>query len=46
MVVMGLLAYLLYHAMINVPLMHKRMQGALQIPKSFIHLAMPVGLCH
>ena len=42
---MGLLAYLLYYAAINVPLMHKRMLGALQIPKSFIHLAMPVGLC-
>lgn len=43
-VVMGLLAYLLYYAVINVPLMHQRMLGALQIPKSWIHLAMPVGI--
>jgi TRAP-type C4-dicarboxylate transport system permease small subunit len=43
-VVMALLAYLLYYAVINVPLMHKRMLGALQIPKSYIHLAMPVGI--
>ncbi|MDF0597592.1 TRAP transporter small permease [Psychromarinibacter halotolerans] len=43
-VVMGLLCYLLYYAVINVPLMHKRMLGALQIPKSYIHLAMPVGI--
>ena len=43
-VVMALLAYLLYFAVINVPLMHKRMLGALQIPKSYIHLAMPVGI--
>ena len=43
-VVMGLLLYLLYFAVINVPLMHKRMLGALQIPKSYIHLAMPVGM--
>ncbi len=43
-VVMGLLIYLLYYAAINVPLMHKRMLGALQIPKSLIHAAMPVGL--
>ena len=44
LVVMGLLIYLLYYAAINVPLMHKRMLGALQIPKSYIHLAMPVGI--
>ncbi|MCT8972684.1 TRAP transporter small permease [Microbaculum marinisediminis] len=43
-VVMVLLCYLLYYAVANVPLMHKRMLGALQIPKSYIHLAMPVGL--
>lgn len=43
-VVMLLLTYLLYYALINVPLMHKRMLGALQIPKSYIHLAMPVGI--
>ena len=43
-VVMLLLTYLLYYACINVPLMHKRMLGALQIPKSYIHLAMPVGI--
>ncbi len=43
-VIMGLLIYLLYYAVINVPLMHKRMLGALQIPKSYIHLAMPVGI--
>ncbi|MBS8225707.1 TRAP transporter small permease [Vannielia litorea] len=43
-VVMGLLCYLLYYAAINVPLMQKRMLGALQIPKSYIHLAMPVGI--
>lgn len=43
-VVALLLLYLLYYATINVPLMHKRMLGALQIPKSFIHLAMPVGI--
>lgn len=43
-VVMLLLCYLLYFAAINVPLMHKRMLGALQIPKSYIHLAMPVGI--
>ena len=43
-VIMGLLVYLLYYAVINVPLMHKRMLGALQIPKSYIHLAMPVGI--
>ena len=43
-VIVGLLLYLLYYAVINVPLMHKRMLGALQIPKSYIHLAMPVGI--
>ena len=43
-VVILLLGYLLYYASINVPLMHKRMLGALQIPKSYIHLAMPVGI--
>lgn len=43
-VVMGLLCYLLYYAILNVPLMQKRMLGALQIPKSYIHLAMPVGI--
>lgn len=43
-VVMGLLCFLLYYAVINVPLMHKRMLGALQIPKSYVHLAMPVGI--
>lgn len=43
-VVMLLLGYLLYYAVINVPLMHRRMLGALQIPKSYIHLAMPVGI--
>lgn len=43
-VMMGLLVYLLYYAVINVPLMHKRMLGALQIPKSYIHVAMPVGI--
>ena len=43
-VVMALLTYLLYYAIINVPLMHKRMLGALQITKSYIHLAMPVGI--
>jgi TRAP-type C4-dicarboxylate transport system permease small subunit len=43
-VVMGLLVYLLYYAVINVPLMHRRMLGALQIPKSYVHLAMPVGI--
>ena len=43
-VIVGLLLYLLYYAFINVPLMHKRMLGALQIPKSYIHLAMPVGI--
>ena len=43
-VIMGLLIYLFYYAVINVPLMHKRMLGALQIPKSFIHLAIPVGI--
>ncbi|MCB1499968.1 MAG: TRAP transporter small permease subunit [Bauldia sp.] len=43
-VLMALLIYLLYYAVINVPLMHKRMLGALQIPKSYIHLAMPVGI--
>ena len=43
-VVMLLLTYLLYYACINVPLMHKRMLGALQIPKSLIHAAMPVGI--
>lgn len=43
-VVICLLLYLLYYAVINVPLMHKRMLGALQIPKSYIHLAMPVGI--
>jgi TRAP-type transport system small permease protein len=43
-VVMALLCFLLYYAIINVPLMHKRMLGALQIPKSYIHLAMPVGI--
>lgn len=43
-VVALLLLYLLYYATINVPLMHKRMLGALQIPKSFIHLAIPVGI--
>ncbi|MDK3071997.1 TRAP transporter small permease [Sedimentitalea sp. JM2-8] len=43
-VIFGLLLYLLYYAVINVPLMHKRMLGALQIPKSYIHLAMPVGI--
>ncbi len=44
LVVMGLLIYLLYYAIINVPLMHKRMLGALQIPKSYIHVAIPVGI--
>ncbi len=44
LVVMALLVYLLYFAVINVPLMQKRMLGALQIPKSYIHLAMPVGI--
>lgn len=44
LLVMALLCYLLYFAVINVPLMHKRMLGALQIPKSYIHLAMPVGI--
>lgn len=44
MVVMALLVYLLYYAIINVPLMQKRMLGALQIPKSFVHLAIPVGI--
>ncbi len=43
-VVMLLLCFLLYYAVINVPLMHKRMLGALQIPKSYVHLAMPVGI--
>ena len=43
-VIVGLLLYLLYYAVINVPLMHKRMLGALQITKSYIHLAMPVGI--
>ena len=43
-VIMGLLIYLFYYAVINVPLMHKRMLGALQIPKSYIHLARPVGI--
>jgi len=43
-VVAALLVYLLYYACINVPLMQKRMLGALQIPKSYIHLAMPVGI--
>ena len=43
-VVMLLLCFLLYYALINVPLMHKRMLGALQIPKSYVHLAMPVGI--
>lgn len=43
-VVMLLLGYLLHYAVINVPLMHKRMLGALQIPKSYIHLALPVGI--
>ncbi len=42
--VMALLVYLLYYAVINVPLMQKRMLGALQIPKSYVHLAMPVGI--
>jgi len=42
--VMLLLVYLLYYAVINVPLMQKRMLGALQIPKSYVHLAMPVGI--
>jgi TRAP-type transport system small permease protein len=42
--VMILLVYLLYYAVINVPLMQKRMLGALQIPKSYVHLAMPVGI--
>ena len=41
---MLLLGYLFYYAVINVPLMHKRMLGALQIPKSYIHLALPVGI--
>ena len=43
-VIMLLLGYLFYYAVINVPLMHKRMLGALQIPKSYIHLALPVGI--
>lgn len=43
-VVILLLCYLLYYAAINVPLMHRRMLGALQISKSYIHLAMPVGI--
>ena len=43
-VVMLLLAYMLYYAVLNVPLMHKRMLGALQIPKSVFHVAMPVGI--
>ena len=43
-VVMLLLCFLLYYALINVPLMHKRMLGALQIPKSYVHLAMPIGI--
>lgn len=43
-VVMGLLAYLFYYAVINVPLMHSRMLGALQIPKSYIHVAIPFGI--
>lgn len=43
-VVMALLAWLLYYAVINVPLMQKRMLGALQIPKSYIHAAMPAGI--
>ena len=44
LIVMGLLVYLLYYAVINVPLMHRRMLGALQIPKSYVHLAIPVGI--
>ena len=44
LVIMALLLYLFYYASINVPLMHKRMLGALQIPKSYIHVAMPVGI--
>jgi len=44
LVVMALLIYLLYFALINVPLMHKRMLGGLQIPKSYIHVAIPVGI--
>ncbi len=43
-IVMLLLCFLFYYAAINVPLMHKRMLGALQIPKSYVHLAMPVGI--
>lgn len=44
LIVMGLLIYLLWYAIINVPLMHRRMLGALQIPKSYVHLAIPVGI--
>jgi TRAP-type C4-dicarboxylate transport system permease small subunit len=43
-VVMLLLCFLFYYAAINVPLMQKRMLGALQIPKSYVHLAMPFGI--
>lgn len=42
-VLIGLLAVLLYYAWGNMILMHPRLDGALQLPGSYLHASMVVG---
>lgn len=44
LVLLALLALLLVYAVRNTILMHPRLDGAIQMPSSYIHAAMPVGL--
>lgn len=44
-VLIGLLAFLLYYALLNTQLMHPRRIGATQMHGSYIHASMVVGLC-
>lgn len=43
-VLLGLLTFLLYHAWGNMILMHPRLDGAMQIPGSYFHGSMVVGM--
>lgn len=44
LIVMALLVYLLKFAITNVELMHQRMFGAVRLPKSYIHAAIPFAI--